>query len=150
MPADLVSGESPLPDSQAAIFSLWAHMAEGTRTLSGSPLKDPDPTQEAPPLIPSHWGVDINTHILRGRGTQQSIHSNTVHRKSPSPLLTTWEHRYPSLFIVHSCPDRPWPKQPQTWILQAHRQRQQYLPWLITWGYWGSERLNPTYNREDQ
>ena len=41
--ADLRFGESPLPTSQMAIFSLCPHVAEGGGELSGDFHKDTDP-----------------------------------------------------------------------------------------------------------
>ena len=55
VPADSVSGESPLPGTQRAIFSLCSHTLETARELSGvSFTRTLIPFTRAPPSWPHH------------------------------------------------------------------------------------------------
>lgn len=67
-------GESPLPGSWSAAFSLCPHMGEGAKELSGVLLTRTlipfmrvlSSWPKHLPKAPSHWGLGVNTGILWG------------------------------------------------------------------------------------
>ena len=64
-PADLVSGGSPLPGSQVAVFSLCPHTVESTREFSGvSSIRALIPFMRAPPLGPNCLSKDPPPNII--------------------------------------------------------------------------------------
>ena len=71
VPTNLVSGESPLPGSQMAIFFLCPHTAEGAKELSGASstraliqlLRAPTFMTESPPKAPSFNTTALGTRF---------------------------------------------------------------------------------------
>lgn len=80
-----MSGESPLPGSKMAIFSLCPHSADGMRELSGASFYiGTNSTHDLPScqkhlqrvcfLPPSHWGLAFQRINFVGMSTFSPIH----------------------------------------------------------------------------